>query len=79
MSVFPILNVSEISRCVVDSLAQSDDATDIRLAKLIRRTHQYTPLDRQASLALVTTDWEERVSAAALQCRDRFPAGISGD
>jgi hypothetical protein len=78
MSVFPFLNGSEISRCVTDSLAQSADETDVRLAKLIRRTRQSTPDNWAASLSRVTADWEARVSAAAHQCRER-PAGTLGD
>lgn len=78
MSVFPILNVSDISRCVVDSLSQSGDATDARLAKVIRRTLQRPPHDREAALARTATDWHERISAAALTCRER-PTELVGD
>ena len=78
MSVFPFLNGPEISRCVADALAQSADATNVRLAKLIRRTRQGTPDNWVASLSRVTADWEARVSAAAHQCRERS-ASLFGD
>ncbi len=75
---FPLLNAPELSRCEADPLAGSGEATNHRLAKLIRRTRRETPDNRAAALVRLAPDWETRVSAVGSQCRGRSPS-IGGD
>jgi hypothetical protein len=71
MRVFPILGAQDFSRCVIDALAKSTDAVDVRLAKGIRRTRNDPPRKREAALELVAPDWERRVSQIVQQCREQ--------